>query len=128
MHIFLTRWVARFVRRERISNQSLQEAIARAELGLVDVDLGGGLIKQRVARTGKGRSGGYRTIIAYRRGKRAVFLYGFAKSDRGNIGSDELTELRAVGLNWLNASTETIAEAIEGSILLEADLGEEKDA
>jgi hypothetical protein len=68
MRVFLTKWMARYARRERISHESLREAIARAEQGLVDADLGGGLIKQRVARVGKGRSGGYRTIIAYRRG------------------------------------------------------------
>ena len=124
MQVFLTRWVARFARRERISNQSLREAIVRAEQGLVDAELGGGLIKQRVARAGKGRSGGYRTIIAYRRGARAVFLYGFSKSDRENLEPDELAEFREVGQNWLNASPRTIAEAIEQSTLLEANLDE----
>jgi hypothetical protein len=66
MQVFLTKWIARFARREKISSASLCEAIARAERGLIDADLGGGLIKQRVARAGKGRSGGYRTILAYR--------------------------------------------------------------
>ncbi len=62
---------------------------------------------------GRGRSGGYRTIIAYRRAGRAVFLYGFAKSERSNIRQDELTELRRIGANWLNASLEVIAEAVD---------------
>ncbi|WP_447415009.1 type II toxin-antitoxin system RelE/ParE family toxin, partial [Clostridium perfringens] len=60
MRIFKTKWVARFVRRERISDADLKEAIERAERGLIDADLGGGLIKQRVARPGQGRSGGFR--------------------------------------------------------------------
>lgn len=88
----------------------------------MDADLGGGIIKQRVARTGKGRSGGYRTLIAYRRGKRAVFLYGFAKSERENIGRDELAELQKIGSNWLNASSEKIAEAVDWCVLEEVDL------
>jgi hypothetical protein len=58
LRIFKTRWLARFARREGISDASMAEAIARAERGLIDADLGGGLIKQRVARTGQGRSGG----------------------------------------------------------------------
>ena len=74
MRVFLTKWTARFARREKISHASLRDAIVRAEQGLVDADLGGGLIKQRIARTGKGRSGGYRTIVAYRRSGRAIFL------------------------------------------------------
>jgi hypothetical protein len=105
--------MARFARREEITHSSLREAIGCAELGLIDADLGGGLIKQRVARPGKGRSGGYRSIIAYRRSGRAVFLYGFAKSERGNIRQDELAALRKIGSNWLNASLEVIAEAVD---------------
>jgi hypothetical protein len=119
MEVFLTKWMARFVRREKISHASLLEAIIRAEKGLVDADLGGGLIKQRVARKGEGRSGGYRTIVAYRRADRAVFLYGFAKLERDNIGPDELMELRRVGQNWLGASEQTISEALEEEKLQE---------
>lgn len=79
MQIFKTKWLVRFARRERITDRSLGEAIDRAARGLIDADLGGGIIKQRVARQGQGRSGGYRTLIAYRAGARAVFLYAFAK-------------------------------------------------
>jgi hypothetical protein len=119
VRIFLTKGMARFARRERIGSESLREAVVRIGAGLIDADLGGGLIKQRVPRTGKGRSGGYRTIIAYRQGRRAVFLYGFAKSERENIGPDELVELRKLGSNWLNASHQVIADALEESILQE---------
>lgn len=119
MQVFLTKWMARFSRREQISHASLCEAIDRAERGLIDADLGGGLIKQRVARPGEGRSGGYRTIVAFRRGGRAVFLLGFAKNERDNIGPDELSELRRVGLGWLRASQETITEAMEQEKLQE---------
>jgi hypothetical protein len=111
--------MARFARRENITHKSLGEAIARAERGLIDADLGGGLIKQRVARAGQGRSGGYRTIIAYRRSGRAVFLYGFSKSERSNIRQDELLELRKIGANWLDASQQIIAEALGRSELEE---------
>jgi len=86
LEIFKTRGLIRFVRRERIEDGSLREAIRRAERGVIDADLGGGLIKQRVARPGQGRSGGFRMMIAYRAGNRAVFLYGFAKSEQDNIG------------------------------------------
>ncbi len=121
MQIFTTRWLARFARQERIADKSLLEAIERAERGLIDADLGGGLIKQRVARQGQGRSGGYRMIVAYRQKNRAVFLYAFAKSERDNIDPDELAELRKVGLNWLNATSQTIADAIGDGLLKEVD-------
>jgi hypothetical protein len=121
MRIFKTKWLARFARHEKVTDSSLWEAIARAEQGLVDADLGGGIIKQRVARQGKGRSGGYRMIVAYRARGRAVFLYAFAKNERENIGSEELVELRNVGQNWLNALPPKIAQAIEDGALEEVD-------
>ncbi len=119
MEVFKTRWVVRWARRERIADSSLCEAIARAERGLVDADLGGGVIKQRVARKGQGRSGGYRMLIAYRIGRRAVFLYGFAKRERENVDDDELRTLRELGAKWLAADTAGIAGAIADGTLEE---------
>jgi hypothetical protein len=119
MEVFKTRWLVRWARRERIADSSLLEAIARAERGLVDADLGGGIIKQRVARAGQGRSGGYRMLIAYRIGRRAVFLYGFAKRERENIDVDELRTLRDLGVAWLAADAGRIARAVEEGTLEE---------
>ncbi len=90
MQLYKLKAFARFQRRERIADEALMRAVRSAEDGLVDADLGGGLIKQRIARSGQGKSGGFRTIIAYRRGNRAVFLFGFAKSERENLDDDEL--------------------------------------
>lgn len=119
MRILMQKAFHRFQRRERIADSALADAIERAESGLVDADLGGGLIKQRVARPGKGKSGGYRTVIAYRAGKRAVFLYGFAKSDRDNIDDDELDSLRKEGAAWLAARDPVLDEAIANGRLRE---------
>jgi len=121
VQIFSTRGVVRFARRQRIADDSLGKAIERAERGMIDADLGGGLIKQRVARPGQGRSGGFRMIIAYRAAGRAVFLYAFAKNDRDNIDADELEALRIIGANWLAASTELVEQALEGGDLKEID-------
>lgn len=70
--IFKTRWFERFARKEKIRELVLVEAVARAQKGQVDADLGGGVIKQRIARLGQGKSGGYRTIVFFRLGERAV--------------------------------------------------------
>lgn len=125
MLIYKTKWLARFARQERITDQSLREAITRAERGLVDADIGGGIIKQRVARLGQGRSGGYRMLIAYSVGSRAVFLYGFGKNERDNIDPDELLTLREIGAAWLAADARRIARAIAEDALQEVDRGEE---
>jgi len=89
LRVLKTKWFARFSRRVRIGDQALCEAIQRAESGLIDADLGGNVIKQRVARPGQGRSGGHRVLIAYRRGYRSIFIYGFAKNELDNIGDDQ---------------------------------------
>lgn len=94
MRIFVVKGFARFQRRERLGNEALCEAVDRAERGLIDADLGAGLIKQRVGRPGQGRRGGFRTLLAYRPASRVVFLLGFAKSERDNIDADELAVLR----------------------------------
>lgn len=113
MRIFKTRAFGRFARKERISDATLCEAINRAERGLVDADLGGHVIKQRVARPSEGRSGGYRTLVAFRIETRAVFLHGFAKSEQDNISDDELRELRKAAvevLGWSDADVTTLLD------------------
>ena len=101
MRVFKTKWFTRYARQERIQDGSLSDAVARVELGIMDADLGGGIIKQRAAGTGQGRSGGYRLLMVYRSGDRAIFLYGFAKSEKDNIDPDELKTLREIGAAWL---------------------------
>ena len=126
MRLFKTKWFMRYARQEKLEDHSLCDAIERAERGLVDVDLGGGIIKQRVARKGQGRSGGYRLLIAYRSGKRAVFLYGFAKSERDNIEADELETLKEIGAAWLDAKRERLEYAIKEGILREVNYEDRK--
>jgi hypothetical protein len=121
MPIYKVKKFARFARRERIDDAALVAAIDRAERGLIDADLGGGLIKQRIARPRQGRSGGYRTVIAYRARERAVFLYGFAKSERDNIEDNELEALREVALEWLKADAATIARLISQGLAEEVE-------
>ena len=85
MRVLKTKWFSRFARKESLSDHDLAEAVREIERGLHDSDLGGHLIKKRVARAGKGKRGGYRTIIVYNKGKRAVFVYGFAKKRQGDL-------------------------------------------
>ena len=119
MRIFKTKVFRRFQRKERMSDNSLVEAISRAEQGLVDADLGHGLIKQRIARAGAGKSGGFRSIIAYRQGDRAVFLYGFAKSGRDNIGADDLIDLAQTGAAVMALSQREVGQMVEDKTLFE---------
>lgn len=96
MRIFKNKWLAKFADKQGLSDGDLMEAAQRADKGLIDADLGGGVIKQRIARAGQGKSGGYRSLILFKRGNRAFFVYAFAKSDRENISNQELKDLRTL--------------------------------
>lgn len=95
----------------------------RAESGLVDADLGGGVIKQRVARTGQGKSGGYRTLILFRQGDRAIFAFGFAKSAQANISKADLALLRKAASEALEWSGEELDRLVASGTLVEIDDG-----
>ena len=82
---FKNAWFWRFARKENISAEVLRDAVDHAENGLADADLGGGVTKQRIARPGESKSKGYRCAVMYRKGDPAFGVYGFAKSDLGNI-------------------------------------------
>ncbi len=128
MRIFKTKLFSRFARQMKISDASLREAIERAERGLVDADLGGGVLKQRVARPGQGRSGGFRVLIAYRAKTRSVFLFGFAKSARGNIDDNELVTAQEIARLWLEADSKALAKALSEGIIQEVDDGKEEES
>lgn len=112
MRIFKNAWFERFARKQKLDAAALRDAIQRAEQGLVDADLGGGVIKQRVARPGQGKSGGYRTIILYRQAHRAFFVYGFAKSQQSNISDDEKAAFKQAAQHILDLSEEHLVEMI----------------
>ncbi|HEY1433398.1 MAG TPA: type II toxin-antitoxin system RelE/ParE family toxin [Stellaceae bacterium] len=87
--------------------------------GLINADLGGGVIKQRIARQGGGKSGGFRALILLRVGERAFFVHGFAKSDRDNIRDDELVTLKRLAGEMLNYDDAALAKAIAAGVLTE---------
>jgi len=125
VRIFRNAWFERFARKQRITDAALIDAVRRAERGQVDADLGGGVIKQRVARTGQGKSGGYRTIILYRQERRAFFVFGFAKSEQANIDDDEEAQFKKMAKELLALSEEQMAVLIEKGRFSEVDDGEE---
>lgn len=113
MRVFRNGWFRKFARKQRISDAALCEAVARAEAGLVDADLGGGLIKQRVAREGGGKSGGYRTLVAFKAETRAVFVFGFAKSDQDNVGEDDARELKRLAKLVLEFADDEMSRLVD---------------
>jgi hypothetical protein len=119
VRIFKNKPFARFARKARLADGELCKAIDAIGRGLVDADLGGGVIKQRVARAGGGKSGGFRTIILLRSGERAFFVRGFAKNELDNIRDDELAALKLLAAQMLAYDDAALARALEAGILME---------
>lgn len=119
MRIFANRWFARFADKQNIGDDDLREAVSRAERGLIDADLGGGVIKQRIARKGQGKSGGFRSIILFKHESRAFFVYAFAKSDRDNIDQSELSTYKTAAAVYLNYTDDELALFLKQGTLME---------
>ncbi len=119
MRIFKNKAFTRFAQKSRIDDASLCKAVADAEQGLIDADLGGGVIKQRIARSGGGKSGGFRTLILFRMGELAFFVHGFAKNERANIDDDELAALRKLASHMLAYDEAALGRALANKTLIE---------
>ena len=123
MRIFKTNTLARFTRQNGIPDASLVAAVERAMRGLVDTDLGGCIIKQRVARPGEGRRGGFRLLVGFG-SHRSIFLFGFAKNERENIEDAELKTLREIANSFLKANDAAIEQALRHGVLIEVPNGQ----
>lgn len=119
MRVFKNAWFGRFARKERLSDQQLWHAIQDAERGLIDADLGSGVIKLRIARVGGGKSKGYRTIVMYHQGDKAFFVFGFAKNALANIRDDEVTQFKKAAKHVLDLSDAHICQLINNGQLEE---------
>lgn len=117
--VFKSKWFQRFARNEGIDDSVLLDAVDRAERGQIDANVGGGVLKQRVARPKEGKSGGYRTIIFFRRGERAVFMYGFPKSGRSNIRPDEEKAFKEAAKHVLALTEKQMAALVMNGDLVE---------
>ena len=117
--VFKTRYFARWMRKTELTNIALYEAVAEMVRGLVDADLGGGVVKKRVALPGRGKSGGARTLLATNKGNRWFFVFGFEKSDRANISDQELEALQDLALDLLARTGAQLDLAVQDSALEE---------
>jgi hypothetical protein len=124
LRVFQTKVFRKWASKEKLDEEELLDAVEEIERGLVDASLGGSLFKKRVARTGEGKSGGFRTILAYREEERTVFLYGFAKNERENIDKKDLKFLKAIGSELLGYSDDELDDAVEAGALVELETGD----
>ncbi len=116
MRVFKSKDFAKFCRKEGITNRDLCKAVRQIEEGLVDADYGGGVVKQRIARAGQGKSGGHRSILLYVKAKRAFFVHGFSKNAQANISDKDVRYLKQLAKVTLSKSDAQLVTAIEHGI------------
>ncbi len=126
MRVFKTKWFARHASKEGIDDAKLVEAVRQIEKGLIDADYGGGMIKQRIAREGGGKSGGHRSIIAFKSETRSIFFYSFPKSKKDNLDNAEVKEYREATAIYLGLTDAQIALALDKKELVEVDYNDEE--
>jgi hypothetical protein len=119
VRIFKNKAFVRFAKKAGLADVVLCKSILDAERGLIAADLGGGVIKQRIARPGHGKSGGFRTLIVFRVGARAFFVHGFAKNEKDNIGTNELIALKKLASELLAYDDQAIARVVASGTLME---------
>lgn len=117
--VFKTRHFSRWMRKTELTDNALCVAVMEMSQGLIDADLGGGVVKKRVGLAGRGKRGGARTLIATNKGNRWFFVYGFEKSDRANISDDELEALKDIAEQLLARTGRQLDEAVEDGSLQE---------
>lgn len=122
MKVYQTKPFARFARKAGVSSAALIEAAKDVAEGRYDADLGGGVFKQRVARPGGGRSGGFRTIIFFRGGDQMLFMEGFAKNEKANLTRKELEALKKLADAFLSMSPAELAETEAQGDLIELEI------
>lgn len=121
MRIFKNKALNKWAAKEGLDDKTLRAAVDEMERGLIDAELGGHVVKKRVAVGGRGKSGGFRTLLAYRLADKAFFVYGFAKNTRANISADELKALKHLAKTLLNYSNQILSKAVASGALIELD-------
>ena len=117
--VFKTRHFDRWMRKTELTDAALCAAVREMSQGLIDADLGGGLVKKRVGIAGRGKRGGARTLVATNKGSRWFFVFGFEKNERANIDADELEALQELATQLLMRSNDELAIAVADGALKE---------
>lgn len=119
LKVYKTQIFNKWSRKEGLTDTDLLNAINEMIRGLIDADLGGGLVKKRVARPGQGKRGSYRTLLAFRKNERAFFITGFAKNERANIGPDEEVVFKKLSKIYLDANLQELEVLCKAKKLFE---------
>ncbi len=124
MRAFKIKAFAKWASGEGLSDDALASAVVEMEKGLIDAKLGGQVVKKRVALPGRGKRGSIRTLVAFRQGNKAIFIYGFAKKERTNISDKELRALKMLAKELMSYTTATLTKATKAGELIEIEVND----
>jgi hypothetical protein len=125
MQAFKTKVFAKWARSEGVGDEALATAVVEMERGLIDARLDGQVVKKRVALPGRGKRGSTRTLVAFKKGDKAFFIYGFAKNERANVTDKELRALRLLAKQLLNYATAALDNATQAGELIEIQVNDD---
>jgi hypothetical protein len=127
IRVLKTKTFARWAKSEQVADTDLCHAAHEIEAGVMEARLGGDLLKKRIARAHRGKSGGFRTIVAHRQGDKLFFIYGFAKSERDNIDEDERKALLKIGDQYMALPDKKLADLIKDKKIIEVKCHDEEE-
>ncbi|GMO44522.1 MAG: type II toxin-antitoxin system RelE/ParE family toxin [Termitinemataceae bacterium] len=119
MRIFKNKWFCRFAEKARISDNDLKAIVADLENGVWDANYGGDVYKKRIARTGQGKSRGYRAIIFFKQENMIYFSYAFPKSEKSDINDKEEAKLKARAKTTLSLTDAEIQARLDEGVMIE---------
>jgi len=117
--VFKTRYFVRWMRKTELTDQALCVAVTEMGNGLIDADLGGGVVKKRVPLPGRGKSGSARTLVATNKSSRWFFVFGFEKNVQANVSAKELEALQAVARDLLKLTSTQLDTQVEHEAIQE---------
>lgn len=117
----MTRHFSKWAAKQKLPIAELSNALSDVQEGVVEANLGGNLYKKRIRFQGQGKSGSARTIICYKKGDRAIFLYGFAKNEKSNLSKKELVAFKELSKILLKLSDREIEMSVKEGALLEVE-------
>ena len=107
------------MRQLKMTDYDLNLAVREASDGLIDADLGKGVIKKRIPLPGRGKRSGARTIIATNKGEYWFFLFVFQKNEKDNISKNEKEALQQLASELLSFTDSELKHAVLNHELIE---------
>lgn len=119
MRVLKNKAFHQWAKEQRLSDSILIKCVKEMEQGLYDANLGGNVYKKRLSLKGKGKSGGARLILAFKKNDRTIFIYAFSKGEKHNIDQNELVGLKKLARKYFTYSDNELDRAVAQGILIE---------